>query len=166
MKGEAKPHRTTRFVILVITVVATISLFAQHDRVAIWLIGIASVFSMVIFLLSLKYGMGGWAKKDIFCLLIALGGIVLWQTTKDPALALYASIASDLTGMVPTLIKTFRLPHTEVWTVFFLDTLAAGLNLLAVNRWVVQEFSYPLYIVLINLVMVFLVLRPKLLRKK
>jgi len=159
-KGEAKPHRTTRLILLLITSLATASLFAQHDTVAIWLAGVSTLQSILIFVLSIKYGMGGWEKKDILCLFIALMGIVLWQTTKNPVIALYASIAADFTGMIPALIKTYQFPKTEIWTFYALDTVAAVFSMVAIKNFTLQEFSYPVYILIINLIMVLLIIRP------
>lgn len=162
LKGEAKPHRTTRLVLLIITSLTTASLFAQHDRVAIWLAGVSTLQSILIFILSIKHGMGGWAKTDIICLIVALIGIILWKVTQNPVVALYFAIGADFTGMVPALIKTYRFPHTEVWTFYLLDVFAAIFSLMAVRNWTVQEYAYPVYIGLINMVMVTLILRPKL----
>lgn len=161
LSGNAKPHRTTRLVLLIITSLATLSLFAQHDTVAIWLAGVSTLQSIVIFALSIKYGMGGFSKMDVLCLLIALFGIILWQTTKNPSLALYASILADFIGMIPALIKTYQLPETEVWTFYALDVMAAFFSLLAVKTYTVQQFSYPLYLMIINLSMVILASRKK-----
>ncbi|MFH0773671.1 MAG: hypothetical protein V1922_05165 [bacterium] len=161
LKGEARPHRTTRLILLIITSLATISLFVQHDTVAIWLAGVLTVQSILIFFLSIKYGMGGWSRTDVLCFVIALFGIMLWQTTKDPSLALYASILADFTGMIPALIKTFHFPETEVWTFYALDVCAAIFSLFAVRSFTIQQFSYPLYIILVNLLMVLFVLRRK-----
>ncbi len=162
LKGEAKPHRTTRLVLLLITLLTTVSLFVQNNHVAIWLAGISTIQSVIIFSLSLKYGMGGWSKTDFICLLIALFGIILWKTTNNPVLALYAAIAADFTGMIPALIKTYYHPETEVWNFYLLDVFAAGFTLLALRQWTLQEFSYPIYIMLINLIMVLIIMRPKL----
>lgn len=100
-------------------------------------------------------------KKDIICLFIAIAGIVLWQTTKNPVLALYASIAADFTGMIPALIKTYHFPKTEVWTFYLLDVFASLFSLLAVKEYTLQQFSYPVYIMAINLAMVLLIIRPQ-----
>lgn len=160
VKGEAKPHRTTRFVLLLISCLATFSLFAQHDRVAIWLAGASALQAIVIFVLSLKYGMGGWAKFDILCLIIAFIGIIAWQTTHQPILALYFAISADFIGMIPALIKTYKLPETEIWLFYLIDAIAAIFNLLALQSWAPQSYSYPIYIVLINVAMVILITRP------
>lgn len=157
LKGEAKPHRTTRLVFLLISSLTTLSLYAQGNRVAVWLSAISTFQSVVIFILSLKYGMGGWAKTDIFCLMLAIVGIASWQLTKNPTIALYFAIGADFTGIVPTLIKTYHFPHTEVWTFYFLDVCAGIFNLLATDKFTVNQFFYPLYIIVINLTIVLLI---------
>lgn len=159
LKGEAKPHRTTRLVFLFISSLTTLSLFAQGNRVALWLSAVSTFQSVVIFLLSIKYGMGGRSKTDIFCLLTACIGIVSWQLTKNPITALYFAILADFIGVVPTLIKTYHFPKTEVWTFYFLDVCAGIFNLLATNKFTVNQFLYPLYIIVINLIVVFLIKR-------
>ena len=164
--GKTRPHRTTRFVLLLITSLGVASLFAGQDRVAIWLIGVCAVGALVIFLLSLKYGMGGWAKIDIACLIIAIIGIVVWQVTDSPVLGLYASVLADFVGMFPALIKTYRLPHTEYYLSYIFDISAALFTLLAIQKWEVQGFAYPLYIFIINSIMLILIIRPNIFSKK
>jgi hypothetical protein len=165
LKGEAKPHRTTRLVLLIITALTTASLFAQHDTVAIWLAGVSTLQSIIVFTLSLKYGMGGHSRSDITCLVIALIGIVLWQVTKNPIVALYFAILADFTGFAPTLVKTYKQPETEYYLFFLMDVFAGIFSLLAVKTWAPEQISYPIYILLINLVEVMLILRPNILGK-
>lgn len=162
LKGQAKPHRTTRLVFLVISTVTTFSLFVQGNQVAVWLAGISMLQSLIIFSLSIKYGMGGWSKLDIFCLFTALVGITAWQLTQNPIIALYFAIGADFIGIVPTLMKTFHYPKTEVWTFYFLDVCAGICNLLATEKLVFDQYLYPFYIIVVNLIMVLLVVRPHL----
>lgn len=159
LRGEAKPHRTTRFTILLTTVIGTASLLAQHNTVAVWLAGVSALQAIFIFALSIKHGMGGWSKSDITCMVISIFGIILWKTTDNPLLALYASIIADFTGMIPALIKTYRFPETEVWYFYAMDTLAGAFSMAALSVWTLQEYSYPVYILLINAAMVVLSLR-------
>lgn len=160
LKGKAKPHRTTRFCTLLITVLATASLFAQGSTTAIWLSGVFAVGSLIIFILSFRYGMGGWAMTDIICMCISILGIALWKLTTNPVYALFASIGADLAGQVPMLIKTYHFPDTEVWTFYFLDVVAAIFSLIASHQLVLNEFLFPLYIVGIDGITILLILRP------
>ncbi len=163
LKGKAKPHRTTRFVLVIITALATAALFAEKSTVAIWIPTIFTVGSVVIFLLSIKYGMGGSSKTDILCLLVALAGIVFWKITSNPLYGLYASIGADFVGQIPMLLKTYRYPETEAWPFYGIDVVAAMLSLIALQEWKIGEYSYPLYIVFIDMLTVILILRPKIL---
>ena len=158
LEGKARPHRTTRLVLLIITALTTASLFAQHNTVAIYLAGISTVQSIIIFVLSLKRGMGGYSKADIACLCIALLGILLWHITEIPAVALYFAILADFTGMIPTIIKAYKFPHTEIYLFFLIDVFAALFNLLAIRQQTIEEISYPIYILSINLMMVLIIL--------
>lgn len=161
LRGEAKPHRTTRLVILITTSLTTASLLAQGNQVAIYLAGVSTLQAIAIFILSLKHGMGGWAKSDIVCLILALIGITFWQITKNPVIALYFAIGADFTGMLPAIIKTYHFPKTEIWLFFALDVFAAIFSLLALTTWTTKEYSYPIYIMLINLIMVILIISPR-----
>jgi hypothetical protein len=164
LKGEAKPHRTTRFVILLTTVLTTLALYAAHDRVAIWLSAISALQAIAIFALSLKYGMGGWAKTDIVCLVMALVGIMAWKTTTNPLYGVYFGILADFLGVIPTIIKTYHIPESELWSYFAIDTVAGMLNLLAIPQLTFQTAVYPLYIVFINGIIAILAIRPKIIK--
>lgn len=159
VKGKAKPHRTTRFVLFLITTLGFLSLYAQGDRVVVWFLGICSIQSLVMLIMSLKYGMGGWAKIDIMCLIIALSGIVLWKVTDNPALGLYAAVTADLFGMVPALIKTYKLPDTEFWLSYVFDLSSITLTGLAIRNGGFNDYLYPVYLLLVNGIMMILIFR-------
>ena len=166
LKGEAKPHRITRLILLIITSLTTLSLLFQGNRVAIYLAFVSTIQSILIFGLSIKYGMGGYFKSDILCFIFALTGIILWKITKNPVVALYFAIFADFTGMIPAIVKTYYNPKTEVWTFFLLDVFAALFSLLAIKNWIITEYSYPVYIMIINIIMVILIIRPLFISKK
>jgi hypothetical protein len=109
--------------------------------------------------------MGGHSRSDILCLIIALIGIVLWQVTKNPIVALYFAILADFTGFAPTLVKTYKQPETEYYLFFLMDVFAGIFSLMAVKTWALEQISYPIYILLINFVEVLLIVRPNISRK-
>ena len=160
-KGKAKPHRTTLFVISLITAMSALALFAANDRVALYLASAQAIQSIVLFFLSIKLGMGGWEKTDLICLAIALVGIVLWKTTNNPLLGLYFAILADIAGMVPTVIKTIKWPETETLAYFTIDVAAAIFSILALNSFRIAELSYPLYILIMNIIMVMIMIYPR-----
>ncbi len=159
LRGGTKPHRTTRVVILVISLLTTASLIARHDRVALWLSLVSTLQAIAISALTFKYGIGGGSKIDLLCLLLSGIGILWWQTTNNPAYGLYFAVVADFIGMVPTLIKTYRFPETENWAFYGIDAVAAAGNILALNSWEIASFAYPLYLLVINAAVAMLALR-------
>jgi hypothetical protein len=64
-RGQVRPHRTTRFVVFVITFVAVLSLVDDFGSAAFWLAAVSLLQTLATFLSSLKRGMGGWSRLDI-----------------------------------------------------------------------------------------------------
>lgn len=164
--GTTRPHRTTRFVLMLITILGASALWAETDRVVFWLISMMALNSVILFFISLKYGVGGWAKTDILCLLIALTGIITWKLTSNPALGLYSAVVADFAGMMPTVIKTYRLPKSEYSLWFLLDMVSVLLILIALPHWEFIVVLYPLYLLIINTILFILTQWPKFMRQR
>lgn len=161
LHGTAKPHRTTRLVLFLISILGTISMFLIKDYANVWLFASYTVGNFILFLLSIKYGVGGWARGDIFCLFIACAGIVVWQVSDNPVIALYASVLADGVGFIPTLFKTYIYPHTEVWQFYFCDLFASVLIIIAHDSITFNEMLYPLYLVVVNMLMIVFIARKR-----
>lgn len=166
VRGKARLHRTTRFVILIIVTLSAASLWTGGDRVAFWLASSYVVESIALFALSIKYGMGGWSKSDIISLGIAIVGIFLWQVTETPLIGLLSSILGDFAGTFPTVLKTYRQPVTEDWRFWALDVVASVLTLSAIKTFTLQSFVYPAYLIFADGLVAILSLRPALISKK
>lgn len=150
LTGVTQPHRTTRFVLLVITVLATASLWGERGTAAFWLAFVSAIQGLVTFVIGFRKGVGGWAPLDITCLVIAMCGIVVWQLSDRAMVVLIASLVADFVGCVPTIVKTYRMPRSEDWRFYAIDTLAALCSLLAVTSLSVMAVAFPFYLVFIN----------------
>lgn len=155
------PHRTTRFVILLITILGAIGLYSAHDIPTFILYCIYSTSSLIIFLLSLKHGVGGWAKTDIICLLIALFGVIMWQVSGNPMVAIVSSVLASFVGTIPAFLKTYKSPKSEYWMYYFCSFFANGLIYFAHSTHSFSTSIYPIYYVLWNLTFLILILRPQ-----
>lgn len=150
LRGQAKPHRTSRIVWLVVTTIILASMVVSGTKTAIWQVIVLEIFSIVLFFLSIKFGMGGWAKGDIVALILATIGIVGWQISKDPLVALIFSIFADFSGMLPTTIKTWKRPDTEIVAFFLFDVFAGLFTLFAISDWTISEYLFPLYVCIVG----------------
>ena len=125
-RGHTKPERTTYFIWLILEAVTVSSYIAVGARTTIWT-GIAYTFTaLIIFILSIKHGMGGFSVFDIICFLLAMSGIALWFSTSDALLTLYFSTFVSFIAYLPTIKKAYFLPETEntlSWTMTFCTAL-------------------------------------------
>jgi hypothetical protein len=76
---------------------------------------------------------------------------------------LITAIVVDVIAVTPSLVKTWRLPHTESWLFYALDTVAA-VFIIAAGPHDLLALLFPGYIFLINAVFVWAILRERLLR--
>src|SRR5688572_28706718 len=94
-RGNTKPERTTWAIWSVVSTILFFSYYASGARETIWVGLMWMLGTVIVFLLSIKYGVGGTSKLDIACLIGALFGLLLWFITKDPTKALYINLAMD-----------------------------------------------------------------------
>lgn len=103
-------------------------------------------------------------RLDVWCLSLAIAGILLWIGTKDPLLALLMSILADFFADIPTVVKSYLTPQTESAAAYSLSVISMIVTLLTVRQWNVMSWAFPLYILVMNLMFVTLILLPKRLR--
>jgi len=164
LRGRARPQRMTRLLLVVITGLSFTALLVGQDRSGgFWLALTALIQAVVIWLLALKYGMGGRERLDWVCFGLCGLGVLLWLLFTQSLIGLLLSIAADCVAIVPSLRKTIKLPHTESLTFFAVDTVA-GLLVLVAGPYTWRTALYPLYIAAINGVYVFVLLRPRILK--
>ncbi len=150
VRGKSKPQRTTRLLLMLITGLSFITLVAGHDTSGVWLALVSFIQGVVIWVLSLWRGIGNALNRlDFACLLLCALGVVLWLTSGQSIVGLIASIVADLIACVPSLVKTWRLPHTESLWFFGLDVLAA-LLIAAAGPYGWQALLFPVYIAAVN----------------
>lgn len=163
LRGISKPHRMTRLLLTVITGLSFFALLAGHDTSGVWLALVSFVQAIGIYLLSLKYGMGGRDTFDFICMALCTAGLAAWWVTGESLSGLLASILADLVAVLPSLRKTWRLPHTEDGWFYAIDTIAAALIVIA-GPYHVSAVLFPGYIFGINAVFAVAVWRGRLLR--
>lgn len=150
LKGKTKPERASWLIWGVLGYIAFFSQLAKGATDSLWLTGIQSVGISIIFLLSLKYGVGGLTGKDIFALIAAAAGLALWFLTKEAAVALFIIIGIDAIGGFLTILKAYRYPSSETLVTWVLAGLSGILATFAVGNlnWIL--LTYPFYTFLLN----------------
>ena len=151
---KAKPERGSW---LIWTVLGFISFFSQMSKGAtnsLWLTAGQTISVLIIFVLSLKYGYGGLAKRDTKALIGAGAGLFLWFLTKEATVALIIVILVDSIGTYLTMVKSYEDPESETLLVWLLSGTSGIFGMLAVGEFNLILLLYPFYIMLANYVIV------------
>jgi hypothetical protein len=133
VRGHTKPERTSYLIWLIVDVICIASYISVGATTTVWTGLVFTLTGLLVFVLSIKYGIGGFSKFDISCFICALLGAVVWVSTKDAILALYFVTFVKFIGYLPTIKKAYFLPKTENTLSWTLSASACVLNLFALT---------------------------------
>lgn len=150
IKGTTKPERASWLIWSILGSIAFFSQLAKGATNSLWLNGLDTFGTAIIFICSTKTGAGGLTKKDILSLIFALSGITLWFFTKEPMVALIIIIIVDFSGAVLTIAKAYESPETETLSTWFILLASGLLAAISVGELNFSLLLYPIYIGLIN----------------
>jgi hypothetical protein len=157
VRGKTKPRVVSWFTWTLITAIAAAASYVDGKYPAAILSLCAVIETLSIVILGLKYGDRKFDRLDIVCQVGALVGLGLWLLLKSPAIAVLAMIAIDLIGCVPTIAHAWKRPNEETWLTFLLAGIGGGLTLAVVGAWTVTSMGYPLYILVINIIITLII---------
>jgi hypothetical protein len=159
LKGRVKPNRVS---FLLWSLAPLIAFFAEIKQG----VGIQALMTFIVGFLPLTIFIASFVNKqavwnltgfDLVCGTLSIIGLVLWYITKSGNIAIIFSILADALAATPTIVKSFNYPETESAWPYFASTISAILTLLTVKVWNIANIAFPLYIVLITLVIFSLV---------
>jgi len=134
---------------------------AQMDAGGRWLLLITCAYlveSVVIAMLSLRYGYGSFHKRDTISLLVAAVGLLLWLVTDIPLVAIMLVIIVDFAGFWLTLVKIWHAPHTETLISWQLACVSAILSMFSISAWKLDVVIYPLYAAVVTALLAWLIM--------
>jgi hypothetical protein len=150
LKGKTKPQRTTWFIWSVLGIISFTSQLKLGAHWSLVYIGLNAAGNLAVFLLSLKYGTGGWQKLDILALVIATVGVIIALGVDSPLVALLGSILADFSGTSLTLYKTYLQPSTETTITWFFLGTSSLFAAFAVGKWDPSLLLYPVYLSIVT----------------
>ena len=165
IRGETKPSRTTWFIWLTVSIILFLTYYLSGARETLWQPGIAVLFNLIFAILSLKYGVGGTNKLDIFCFVGAIISLIFWAFTKNSVVGMTIIVIVAIIGSIPTILKAYKIPESENKTAWLLWSLAAIVNLLAIKSWTYEIIFYPIEIAMIIPFIYFLLMRSYIFKK-
>lgn len=111
----------------------------------------------VITILALAFGKPTMGAIEWVSIAGAVLGIILWQTTGKPVLAIVCSQVAVFVGAIPTFVGAYANPAQEspiAWTIWLASCICA---LFAIRKWDLANALQPLTFTTIETVMFALV---------
>lgn len=164
LRKKVKPHRITWGIWTILTTITAFNQVINGGGYSSLFFISTTILVIIVFILSFRYGMGGASQIDRLCLVLAILLLIYWITLKDTRLSTVFAVIIDGIGAIPTVIKTYHHPKTESYLQWSLSAVAGLVTMLAVPRLDWALLIYPIYVVLMNGVIVgtkYLQERPK-----
>jgi hypothetical protein len=161
IKKKVKPHPYTWLVWSIVSCIVFFGQLKSGAGIAVISTGVAEIFTIIIFIFSLKYGFKNKRKIDTYCLIIALVSIVPWLLTKDPTISVVIAVAIDLVAFAPTIRKTWTDPQTEAPKLYGMNVLRHILLLCSLATYNVATTLHSIVMIVSNALVTGLILRKK-----
>lgn len=149
IKGKVRPERISWLLWTLLG--ATYFLTAVMEDGAVLFTAGELFGPVVIFILALKFGVGGKSRFDIYSLMVALVAFVLLLVTKNALLSLLLALTVDGIGITLTIRKLLLDPASEsktTWGIWFLSGIFA---LLSLSTFTAETLLYPVYLLGVSL---------------
>ncbi len=166
VKGRVKPHPYTWLVWSLVSCIIFFGQLAKGAGVGAIPTAASEIFTLIIFLFSLKYGFRGIKKIDTFFFVCALLGVGLWVLTKDPTYSVIIAVTIDLIAFVPTLRKTWQHPTTETPILYSSNVIRHILALFSLQAYNIATTLHSIAMITSNSLMTFFILGQKVGKKK
>jgi uncharacterized membrane protein HdeD (DUF308 family) len=162
-RGQTKPNRVTWFMWCVAPFVATaasVSSGAGWAAVPVFMSGFGP---FLIFTASFFSKKAYWKHTSFDYACEALSGlaVVLWYVTSNADLAIIFAMVSDALAAVPTLNKAWHNPETESAWPYIVGIFSPLTSFLVANAWTFSELGFPSYLIVINVLLLFTVVKKK-----
>jgi|SRR3989338_3367874 len=144
-QGKTKPARLSWFIWSWAYIMQLISYYEVGAGETIWVPIIYTSATIVIALLSIKNGVGGFTTLDKICLTGAFIGTALWFFA-SALLVLIWMLFVDIFAVLPSakyyLDGNFKKDDMVFWTLILIGIF---INLFAVEKWTFEASIYPIY---------------------
>ena len=156
--GKTKPERASFWIFSLLTSVSLVVQLSDKISWATALLATSLLTLLTIATLSIKYGYGSFHMRDTLSVLFAIMGVILWQLTSQPLIAVSIVILIDLSGVWLILLKVWEAPQTETLFAWAAGALAATFATIAAQSLDPVQIGFIGYSAIANWLIVILII--------
>lgn len=166
--GKTRPNLVSWFIWMLAPFVGTFLALKAGAGFSVTGIFMAGFGPFLVIIVSLIKKNAFWKIEpfDLLCGFFSLMALVLYIFTYNLAISILFAIISDGLAAIPTIIKSWKFPETESNSIYAGGIVNNILSLLIIKNWIFSIYSFNIYFVLVNLVIIFSIYRKKFFRKQ
>lgn len=164
--GETKPNRVSWFFWMLAPFVGAYLQFKAGAGLSYLAILMAGFGPLLVLVASFIWNKNSYWKIgifDIFCGFFALFSLILYIFTHKFGISIAFAILSDLLAAIPTIVKSWKFPETETGIEYIFSFFSALIGVLIIKDWSFTIYSFGIYLIIFNLIVIFAIYRKKML---
>ena len=166
VKQHAKPNLVSWFIWMIapfLGVFFEIKAGAGLSVLPIFVAGLGSLLILIIATLT-KNGFWKITTFDIYCGIFSLLALIIYIFTHNLGISILFAILSDAFASIPTIIKSWKFPETEMWAPYLLPVISNIVGLMIIKDWSFSIYAFGAYFILLDATIVFCIYNKKISR--
>jgi hypothetical protein len=159
VKGKVKPNRVSFLLWSIAPFIAFAAQLKQGVGLESLMTFSTGFLPLTTFIASFVNKKAEWkiTKFDIVCGILSIIGLILWLITKVGNIAITFSILADALAAIPTIVKAYQYPDTELAWPWMATVVGVILTLLTLNELTFANSGFIIYILIVNTLIFILV---------
>jgi len=152
VKGKVKPNRVSFLLWSIAPFIAFAAQIKQGVGLEALMTFSTGFLPITVFIASFVNKKAEWkvTRFDLVCGFLSIVGLILWLITKVGNIAIFFSIVADGLAAVPTIVKSFKYPETELAWPWIASVLGVVLTLLTLKELNFANSGFIVYILIVN----------------
>ena len=162
--GKTKPNFVSWFFWMLAPFIGTFLQLKAGAGLSVLPVFMAGFVPFLVLVAAFIKGNAYWkiTPFDIGCGVFSLLALILWILTKNTGLSILFAILADGVAAIPTLIKSWKFPETETAAGYMPGVFNNAVGLLIISNWTFSIYSFGIYLIALNLMLIFFIYRKKL----
>ena len=152
IKGKVKPNRVSFLLWSIAPFIAFAAQIKQGVGLEALMTFSTGFLPITTFIASFVNKKAEWkvTRFDLVCGFLSIVGLILWLITKVGNIAIFFSIVADGLASVPTIIKSYKYPDTELAWPWIATTFGVILTLLTLKELTFANSGFIVYILIVD----------------
>ena len=152
VKGKVKPNRVSFLLWSLAPFIAFAAQLKQGVGLESLMTFSTGFLPLTVFIASFVNKKAEWkvTRFDLVCGVLSILGLILWLVTRVGNIAITFSILADALAAIPTLLKAYRYPDTEIAWPWIATAFGVVLTLLTLNELTFANSGFIIYILIVN----------------